>query len=152
MRGGFSLLSDEREGGAEEGDKKKKIEPSGSIRLNRLHPKPTANHPRQPPPVPYDPQRLRRERRNLPGDAGARIARGVRVARQPFALSSTTVMDRTRLRPYHHHHHQRHVTTTWRGFKLLSHHIGTTCHVCARRPDRYNALLFSLSPFSVSCG
>lgn len=42
-------------GKAEEGDKKKMVEPSGSIRLNRLHPKPTASYPRKPPPVPYDP-------------------------------------------------------------------------------------------------
>ena len=36
-----------REAGAED-KKKKKVKPSGSIRLNRLHPKPTTSHPRQP--------------------------------------------------------------------------------------------------------
>jgi len=50
-----------------EEDKKKKIEPSGSIRLNRLYPKPTANHPANHLPFPCDPRRLRRKAKSTGG-------------------------------------------------------------------------------------
>lgn len=101
----------------------------------------TTPFPRQPLCAPF-PGRLRRKAKST-GDAGRRSHGGVRVARQPFALSSTTVMDRARLRPYHHHHHHhhhhhRHVTTTWRDFKLFSHRIGIVCHVYDRQQlDRW---------------
>lgn len=80
------------------------------LRLAANHPSPSSlppSHPpsRQPLCAPF-PGRLRRKAKST-GVAGRRSHGGVRVARQPFALSSTTVMDRARLRPYHHH-----ITTT----------------------------------------
>lgn len=131
----------------EERQKKKKNrrDQYGSTGYTRNQLRLAANQPpspslRQPLCAPF-PGRLRRKAKST-GDAERRSHGGVRVARQPFALSSTTVMDRARLRPYHHHHHHHHhhwhVTTTWCDFKLFSHCIGIVCHVYDRQQlDRW---------------
>lgn len=126
----FSLNVVEGEGGSQSTT-------SGSIRLNRLHSKLTTSprdsppllraspspHSLYPSPLPHlHPTRplvctrrvasLEVETTKSTGDAataaGARNDGGMRVAWQPFVLSSTTVTGRARLRPYHHHHHRYH--------------------------------------------
>lgn len=125
----FSLNVVEGEGGSQSTT-------SGSIRLNRLHSKLTTSPRDSPPllraspsstpyssPLPYlHPTQplvctrrvasLEVETTKSTGDAataaGAQNGGGMRVAKQPFVLSSTTVTGRARLRPYHHHHHHYH--------------------------------------------
>lgn len=106
----LSSTSREREGGGGGGGEDEEDEEGGRARrdqygLNRLHPKPTAGlagkvTPSTACPPPSHPQ-VETKGEIYGGCWCVDRARSVRVARQPFALSSTTVlMDRARLRPY----------------------------------------------------